>query len=151
MSREIVICSDKSSEKAHKALFSFPDDCYIIDAEKILDMVVSTAQKDFEKLHIAAGFETILKLALWKEKPEQNDVRSLLLQTGVEDYESVFPPQSGIEDIFFRLYYGSRFDVLKRICRTAGLVAQAKSRLEKPSVRCHLVYADTQKIVASSL
>lgn len=150
MPTEMVICSDMASEKAHKALFSFPEGCYVSGAEQILDLVASTAQKELQRLHIAAGFEAILKLALWTEKPEENEVRSLLLRTGVDDAESAVAG-AGIEEIFSRLYDGRRFDVLKRICRAARLTAQSRIGLEKTSVHCHLVSADVQKIVASSL
>ena len=150
--REIVIFQDEISRKSHKALFSLDDACYKQSCINIVDSVMEAAQAGLSKLHISAGWENILKIAVWRcERPLIHEVLTLIRKTGVKDEELRPFSNSDINDIFPWLYYGNRFDILRKICNAAKSRIESKIDSRKVLVYCHLVPEGTKKIVASSL
>ena len=150
--REIVIFQDEISRKCHKVLFSLDDACYKRCCKNIVDAVLEVAQSGLSKLHIIAGWENILKLAVWTcDKPLIHEVISLIKKTGVKEEELKPFKNSDINDLFPWLYYGNRFDTLRKICGAAKTKIESKIDSRKVLVYCHLVSYETEKIVASSL
>jgi len=150
--REIVIFQDEISKKSHKVLFSLDDACYKRCCKNIVDTVLEVAQSGLTKLHIIAGWENILKLAVWtSDRPLLHEVISLIKKTGVKEEELKPFKNSDINDLFPWLYYGNRFDVLRKICSAAKSRIESKINSRKVLVYCHLVSDETEKIVASSL
>jgi len=150
--REIVIFQDELSRKCHKVLFSLDDDCYKRCCKNIVDAVLEVAQTGLSKLHIIAGWENILKLAVWTcDKPLIHEVISLIKKTGVKEEELKPFKNSDVNDLFPWLYYGNRFDILRKICSTAKTKIESKIDSRKVLVYCHLISDETEKIVASSL
>jgi hypothetical protein len=150
--REVVIFEDEISKESHKALFSLDDDCYRRNGKNIVDTILETTQAGFSKLHISAGWENILKIAVWTcDRPLIHEVTALIKKTGVKEEELRPFTHSDINDIFPWLYYSNRFDILRKICNTAKTRIESKIDSRKVLVYCHLVSEGTKKIVASSL
>jgi hypothetical protein len=149
--REVVICQDEPSKSSHKTLFSLQDDCYV-QSDNLTETILKISEEGVSKLHIAAGWENILKTAVWScEKPHINEVVALIRKNGVSEDELRPFQNSDINDIFFWLYYANRFDILRRLCNAAKAKIEAKIDARKVLVYCHLVSGETAKIVASSL
>ena len=149
---EMVLCQGEAAKKAHKSLFFFDDACYVPVAGDMIGSVLSSVHENLNKLHISAGWEAILKVALWASgEPGTHDVLNLLKKAGITDDELAPFRKSDIHDILPWLYYGKRFDVLRRICNTAKAKAESKVDRKKLIVYCHLVSDEADRIVASSL
>lgn len=149
---EIVIVQNELAVRAHQALFSFHDECYYSFSETVIDSVLAAADHNIHKLHLTAGWENMLRLAEWtSKKPLLHDVAYLLKKSGIAEEELGPFRESDINDLFPWLYYGKRFDVLRRICNAAKARAESKIEKNKVLVYCHLVSEETGKIVASSL
>ena len=150
--REIVIFQDEISRKSHKALFSLDDACYKQSCINIVDSVVEVAQAGLSKLHISAGWENTLKIAVWTcDSPLIHDVISLVKRCGVKEEELMPFKHSDINDIFPWLYYSNRTDILRKICSAAKTRIESRIDSRKVLVYCHLVSEETEKIIASSL
>ena len=150
--REIVIFQDEISRKSHKALFSLDDACYKQSCANIVESVLEAAQAGLSKLHISAGWENILKIAVWTcDSPLIHDVISLVKKCGVKEEELMPFKHSDINDIFPWLYYSNRTDILRKICSAAKAKIESRIDSRKVLVYCHLVSGETEKIVASSL
>jgi hypothetical protein len=104
------------------------------------------------KLHISAGWENILKIAIWtSDRPLIHEVIALIKKSGVSEEDLGPFNEADINDIFPWLYYSNRFDVLRKICNAAKSRIESKINSKKVLIYCHLVSDDTGKIVASSL
>ena len=150
--REIVIFQDEISKASHKALFSLDDVCYTQSSRNILDTILEVSQAGLTKLHISAGWENILKIAVWTcDRPLIHEVLALMKKTGLKEEELSPFKHSDISDIFPWLYYGNRFDILRKICNAAKSRIESRIDSRKVMVYCHLAAEGTNKIVASSL
>lgn len=151
ISVELVLYQNETAKKAHKTLFSFNDSSYSIFNGNIIDSILSSASTNIKKLHLTLGWENILKVALWtNQKPLIHDVLSFIEKSGTEEDELSIFKKSDLHDIFPWLYYGKRFDVLRKICNTAK--ARTESKIAgQITVYCHLFSEETEGIVASSL
>ena len=150
--REIVIFQDEISKKSHKALFSLDDACYKQSCINIVDSVLEAAQAGLSKLHIAAEWENILKIAVWTcDSPLIHDVISLVKKCGIKEEELMPFRHSDINDILPWLYYSNRTDILRKICNAAKTRIESRIDSRKVLVYCHLVSEETEKIIASSL
>ena len=150
--REIVIFQDEISRKSHKALFSLDDACYQQSCKNIVDSVLEVAQAGLSKLHISAGWENILKIAVWTcDSPLIHDVIMLIKKCGVKEEDLMPFKHSDINDILPWLYYSNRTDILRKICSAAKLRIESRIDSRKVLVYCHLVSEETEKIIASSI
>lgn len=160
-SHEVVICDSALSRQAHQELFRFNDAVYMIADEgtSIFDVVtqVTTSCNGAReacpsRIHIVLGWENILKVSAWKPtKPAPGDAFLILKGAGVSAQEFQPFKNADINDIFPWLYYGKRFDVLRKICHAAK--KQLEGHLKNHTIRVdsHLIAGDTKRIVASSL
>lgn len=150
--REIVVFQDEISRESHKVLFSLDDACYKQSCIDILDTILDVTQAGLSRLHISAGWENMLKIAVWAcERPLIHEVIALIKKTGVSEEELRPFNDADINDIFPWLYYSNRFDILRKICNAAKSRIESKVDSRKALIYCHLVSDETGKIVASSL
>lgn len=151
ISVELVLSQNETAKKVHKTLFSFKDSSYLIFNGSIIDSILSSSGTNIKKLHIILDWENILKVALWtNEKPLIHDVLSFVKKSGSEEDELMIFKKSDFHDIFPWLYYGKRFDVLRKICNAAK--ARTETKIARQiTVYCHLFSKETESIVASSL
>ncbi len=150
---EVVISESPLTEKAHKDLFRFDDDAYRIVGEGLFEALRQSVSAGALVIHVSGGWQRMLGLALWKEeRPSRGEVFFLLKGLGVTEEELRPFSNSDCDDIFHNLYYGQRFDVLRRLCFKAKKVSEANlARDGSVRVNCHLVAVETDRIVASSL
>ncbi len=152
MRNEIVLYRGESSRQSHKALFALADSCYIPLGHDIIGDIFSAAGEGITKLHILAGWEEMLKVALWSSaRPTHAEVFSLMKRASVDDAELAPFRDADINDIFPSLYYGKRFDILRKVCHAAKAKAEAKISKKNLLVYCHLASEDVSRIVASNL
>lgn len=149
---EVVLYQVDTAKRAHKELFPLDDACYLISGEDIIHSVLAVAQENPTKLHIAAGWGAVLRVALWiSRRPEIHEVFALIKRFGITDEELAPFRRSDIDDIFPWLYYGKRFDILKRLCHTAKAKTESKINRKKLLVYCHLVSDEAGRIISSNL
>ncbi len=164
---EVVICDSELSRQAHKELFRFSDEVYLVasasapasDSSAIFDTVVQVADSCGaagetcpSRIHIVLGWENILRVSSWKgAKPVAGDAFLILKSAGVSAQELQPFKTADVNDLFPWLYYGKRFEVLRKVCHAAK--RQMESRLKNHAVRVdsHLIADDSRRIVASSL
>jgi len=128
------------------------DSCYHLADGDFLGSVRAVITDDLSKLHIAAGWEPMLKVALWtSRRPPLHDVLMLLKKSGVSEAELSPFGNADINDLFPWLYYGKRLEVLRKIVNRAKAKAEAALGKKKLIVYCHLLAEDVGLIVASSL
>ncbi len=150
--KEVVLYQGEAAKKSHQKLFSLPDSCYCAAGDSIVTDILSMDLANVSKLHISAGWQAMLQIALWTSgRPLAHDVISLLKRAGIGDDEIAPFKKAEAEDIFPWLYYGNRFDVLRRICNTAKTRIDSKLERKKLLVYCHLSMDDSERIVASNL
>jgi len=147
---EFVICDSNESLSAHQDLFHFDPDAYLLCDTipfKCLDIIDNT----YHKIHIAASWENMLCIALWRTPVVIDDVIYILRDLGMTETDLQPFQDSGIEDIFPVLYYGKNFDILRKVCNLARKTAEYRLKDRNVRVDCHLVSSDPNKIIASSL
>ncbi len=157
----IVICDSNLSAKAHKDLFHFDEKLYFVSDSpemifeeilKTIEVCNSLSKNYLSKIHLVCNWINLFHIALWSiQRPFIQDVFTLLRDLGLGLKELQLFKDSDINDIFPYLYYGKRFDILKKLCHRAK--KQTENHFKDPFVRvdCHLTAEDTKMIVASSL
>lgn len=160
-SRELVICDSERSRLAHKEVFHFSDEVYILAGEQdnVFDAILGMTNAfnaapatGPSRIHLVLGWENILRVSSWKlRRPDVGDAFILLKNSGVGTQELQPFKTADINDLFPWLYYGKRFDVLRKICHAAK--RQMEGHLKDHSIRvdCHLIADGTKQIIASSL
>lgn len=89
---------------------------------------------------------------MWKTaKPAVGDIFTLLRNEGISSEELQQFKASDINDLFPWLYYGKRFDILRRLCHIAKRKVEGNFKKYSIAVECHIIAEDIKKIVASSL
>lgn len=150
--REIVLALNELSARAHKELYSFEDQHYILSGADLPASILSAAEKGLDRLHIAVDWENLLRIALWSSaKPLMFDVISLLKKVGAAEAELQPFIKAQISDLLPWLFYGRKIDMLRRICKAAASKAEAKAGRKGLHIYCHLVSDESQRIIASSL
>jgi hypothetical protein len=148
--RETVLASSESSRDAHRELYRFAEDAYIVVSGSLLD-TITAFNGDSDRLHISSDWSDAVRLAVWKTDPGIGDALFLLRNMGISSEELLPYRRAEVSDLFPWLYYGKRFDVLRKICFAAKTNAERHVRNREMRVHCHLSSADTNRIVASSL
>jgi hypothetical protein len=150
--REVALVQNDTARKAHQELFSFDDSRYIVSGSDIRESIASLAVQGVDKLHIAVDWEHVLRVALWRSSvPPVFEVIHLLKRLGAAESELAPFRTSDINDLFPWLYYGKKFDILRKLCNAAKARAESGAGRTHPQIICHLVAEDTLRIVASSL
>lgn len=147
---DIVLTSGERAKKAHRELYHFSDDVYVDAGENLLRPVEKLSGHPV-RLHIATTWKGILNLALWKPEPTIGDLFILLKNIGIGPDELLPFKDADLNDIFPWLYYGKRFDILKKICSIAKKNSERHIADKDARVHCHIVSEDTSLIVASTL
>jgi hypothetical protein len=151
-STELVLYECEPAMKSHKELFSLRDECYVLFNGDINDIVHRAAQEGLTRLHMVTGWETLLRISLWTSRgPSMVDVFGLLKKSGVSAAELTPFTTADINDLFPWLYYGKRFEILRKICNAAKGRIELKIDSKKLLVYSHLISGESERIVASSL
>jgi len=149
---ELVLVQHEISKKVHQELFSFDESHYIMAGNDILESILALAGQGVDKLHIVVDWRHLLMIALWMPSlPPVFDVTNLLKKYGASDAELSPFRMSDVDDLFPWLYYGRKFDMLRKICNAAKTRAESRVSRKHMHILCHLVSEDTPRIVASSL
>lgn len=157
---ELIYCDSEAAEQAHKELFRFSDSAYITTGKAAnvfaaVSNIITTCNSSAAcpvKIHIVLNWTNLLQVSLWQAaSPMIGDVFTLLKNNGLGPQELQPFKASDINDIFPWLYYGKRFDVLRKVCRVAKRKIESNFKNQIIRVDCHIVAEDTKKIVASSL
>jgi len=150
--REMVLSVSELAAGAHKELYAFEDSRYIMSGTDLLSMIISTAEKGADRLHIATDWENLLRTALWSSAAlPLFDVITLLKKSGAAESELQPFMKSDISDFLPWLYYAGKFDILRRVCQAAKTKAEAKINRKGLHIYCHLVSEESRRIIASSL
>jgi hypothetical protein len=149
---ELVLVQHGISKKVHQELFSFEDSRYIMAGNDILESILALAGQGVDKMHIAADWKHLLMIAFWMpSQPPVFDVMNLLKKHGASDDDLKPFRTSDVDDLFPWLYYGRKFDMLRKICNAAKAKAESRASRKHLHIICHLISEDTSRIVASSL
>ncbi len=157
---KLVVCDNRQSMEAHRELFRLEEDSYRVAEDKgffssvtcLVGLLNANTRLAPPRIHLVMGWENLLLLVLWKEqKPSWGEISPVLSASGLRPEELAPLKGSDTGDIFPSLYYGKRFDVLRKICHRAK--RQVEERLSDRSIRvdCHLFADCARMIVASSL
>jgi len=147
---EWVFASSPASKDAHRNLYHFSESSYIVTGKDLMESITGF-ERDFCRLHIASPWINMVMLAIGKAKPLKGDILLLLRRAGITAEELAPFREAEPDDIFPWLFYGRRFDVLRRICQAAKANAEKSLKDKDARVHCHLVVEDTTEIIASSL
>ena len=149
--REVALVQNEAARRAHQELFSFDDRRYVMSSGNILESISALSLQGVDKMHIAADWEHVLRIALWKPSVPVYEVLTLLKKLGVSESELAPFRTSDINDLFPWLYYGKKFDILRKLCNAAKAKAETGAGRTHPHIICHLMAEDALRIVASSL
>ncbi|UCG77864.1 MAG: hypothetical protein JSV21_09870 [Nitrospirota bacterium] len=147
---EIVVCDRQFTMQAHKDLFKYDEDRYIVERSQLVGILSGLAGQA-RKIHLSLSWHGMLKVSLWSENISLSSVLFLLKENGMKEEDTLPFKEADIEDIFHVLYYGKNYDILRRICNTAKRSAENNIGGDLTSVACHLVGGPDSGIVASSL
>jgi hypothetical protein len=147
---EIVIASNELTMDVHKSLFHLPDEWYIL-MNGITFESLSSITKELKRLHLSLNWLDMIRFGTWQEAPDWRDTFLLLKKVGITIDELKPFRDSPVTDILPYLYYGKRFDILRRICAVTKKNIEQKIMGKIAKVNCHLVYEETSSIIASSL
>lgn len=144
------MCDSESSRNAHKSLYGLKRTQYHICQRSPLKCISDLGEHAM-RIHVSCFWEGILKIAIWKDAVTIRDVLLLLRSVGMSDRDIAPFKNADTADVFPVLYYGKNFDVLRRVCRRAKEVTEARLGKKFLNVQCHLVAEGGQEIIASSL
>lgn len=138
--------------RSHKELFSLKDECYVEFSGDLNDIILLSVQEGLTRLHTVTGWETLVRISLWTTRsPAIGDALGLLKKCGVGEAELAPFIRADVNDIFPWLYYGKRFDILRKVCNTAKARIEQKIDRKKLLIYSHLISGETERIVSSSL
>lgn len=150
--QEEVISENDICKEAHRQLFRFDEKIYTVTNGSVRDEIEDRIKAGALRLHLTGTWPWMLKIALQKDdKPERGDVFYLLKLLGLNDEELQPFASADINDIFYSLYYGKRFDILRRLCHRAKKEVEKSVNNPSITIHCHLVAPEITQIVASSL
>jgi len=152
MPGEIVLYRGETARRAHREAFGLPEHCYVPLREDLLSEIRGSAAGGVSRLHVLSVWEDMLRIALWSgARPARVDVFDLLRRASAAESDLAPFRDADIGDIFPSLYYGKRFDLLRKVCHAAKARAEMKIGRKDLIVHCHLVPEDGGLIVASNL
>ncbi|MBI5140622.1 MAG: hypothetical protein HZA20_00320 [Nitrospirae bacterium] len=110
-------------------------------------LVETVCSGRFRHIHIVTGWAELLSLLGVTESA--NSSMRLLREAGMKECEAAAFRGALPSELFPSLYYGKRFDILKKAC------LMAKRRFESMDcstrIDCHLVASGIMQVVATSL
>ncbi len=148
---EIVVSEDELSKEAHQSLFRFKDEHYLLCDGDGFESLRGALSRGAIKVHLSGSWTWILSFAVGKRELKRGDVFYLLKSCGVSEEELMPFREADVEDIFHFLYYGKRFEVLRKVCHRAKNMTEQMLGKQGVSIHCHIVSSITTQIVASSL
>lgn len=150
--QETVLYSDEAARKAHRGLFSLQESSYRQVGDDVLGDIERAVAEQVARLHVVLSWEALLSVAAWSHgRPAAFDVFSLLKKAGLTDTDLAPFAKSDLSDLLPWLYYGKRIDVLRKVCTLAKTKIETRLAARRVQIYCHLVGAEPETIVASSL
>ncbi len=157
---DVVISDSNLGILAHKELFTFKDELYILlkneffsdSINKLLRILNSSLNSHPLNMHLVFGWQNLIQVSMWKLGRYSNeDLHALISSAGVNLDEEVNINISNIQEIFDNLLMRGQFGAFRRICHSAK--KQFDIRLQDKSIQtiCYLISKETKRIVASSL
>lgn len=160
-SRELVICDGEGARAAHKELYKFNDDAYVVagESDNVFDVITGAveafntyAAAALSRIHVVLGWENLLRVSSWKSaRPDAGDAFIVLKNAGVSQPDLQPFKTADISDLFPWLYYGKRLEVLRKICHAGKKKLEGHLKNHAVRVDCHLIADAAGRIVASSL
>ncbi len=144
----VVIAEDEKAKRAHQELFRWPDEMYRVLGGVDLEYL-SSLNGTADRVHITGSWQFLLKVGLWSRDVAPGQMSLLLKKLGMPDEEIRPFLKAPLDDLFYTLYYGKRFEVLRKLCHYIRRSLQ--DRLGGLPVDCHMVVPGRAQIVASSL
>lgn len=146
--KEIALCQNRITQRVHKELFCLSDDSYIV-SEDIRKKLLEVELYESKKVHLCLNWLGLLKIILWTDEPSKGLIKNILLRAGMEEKELKDIEDTDPMNIFYWLYYGKRFKVLRKLCLMAKELAE--DRVRPHLFECHLIAEEIPRIVASTL
>lgn len=144
----LVIADTRESMKAHQELFHWSDELYRV-SQKLPVEILDGLDRKIERVHIVGSWQYILQIATGSKELTPGDLSLLMKKLGLTDEEVKPFLNAPLNDLFYTLYYGKRFDVLRRLCHY--IKKSIQEEFSGIMVDCHIVVPDRAQIVASSL
>ncbi len=144
----LVIADSEQSKRAHQELFHWSDEIYRVSEKPPLE-IINNIDKGIERVHIVGTWQYILRTATGSEEISPGALSLLMKRIGLSDEEVQPFLNSPLDDLFYTLYYGRRFEVLRRLCHHIKRTIQ--EQFSHIMVDCHMVVPERPQIVASSL
>ncbi len=148
---EMVLSEDELSKEAHQSLFRFEDEHYLLCNGDAFEGLTRALKSGAIKVHLSGSWRWILGFATGTRELKRGDVFYLLKSCGVTEEELRPFREADVEDLFHFLYYGKRFEVLRKVCHRAKNRTEQMLNRQGVSIHCHIVSSLTSQIVASSL
>lgn len=146
--KEIALCQSKITQRAHKELFCLSEGSYIV-SDDIRKTLLEMRFDENKRVHLCLNWSGLLKIILWTDELSKGLIKNILLRAGIEEKELKDIEDSDPMNIFYWLYYGKRFRVLRKLCLMAKELAEDKVRPLR--FECHLISEEISEIVASTL
>jgi hypothetical protein len=158
---EIVLYDSEQAKSAHQELYRYSDEAYTKadEAEGIFYFISEFIENcncskcgELSRIHLVLSWKNLLHIALWQKKsPTPADAAIILKSAGITAQELEPFMHSDAADIFPFLYYGKRFDILRKLCHKTKKQVEGRLKANDIRIDCHLMAEDTARIVASSL
>jgi hypothetical protein len=158
--REIAICCGAAAADVHRNLYHLADGAYItipdgVPSYQAISGLVQTCADDPAcreiRLHVVVDWDALLHLSAGKDTLRWPDLYLVLKDAGVKPEEMQPFKDAPPADLFPWLYYGKRFDVLRKLCLQVKRKLDVRLAAHDVRTVCHLVGDDGSRIVASSL
>lgn len=169
--RDVVLCDDPASRKAHQSLFALPDNVYIlaprgcdaspsfvgflselVRAKTSISPPASDGDSPTVRVQLVLTWDNLLRVLNWSDSlPTPSEIVLELGKAGLSPGELQQFRNASAADLFPWLFYGSRYDELRRLCHAAKKQTETRLKAYQARFLCHLADRETQILVASSL
>lgn len=146
--QEIALCQNEVTRIAHKELFDFSDDSYIVSSD-IIREILKIQTSEIVRVHLCLNWSGLFNVILWSEELSRPLIKKILIKAGLEEGELKNVADTDPLILFHWLYYGKRFKILRKLCLMARDTVQDKVRAVR--FECHLIAEEIPRIVASTL
>lgn len=145
---ELVICQNDITRRVHSELFNLPDSSYIVSYNLKTDLL-KLSGRGILKVHLALNWEGLLKIISWSDILSYGFIKNALSRAGLDERELKEMEGADPLSLFYWLYYGRNFQVLRKLCIHAR--SSAEEHVRGVRFECHLISEEISRIVASTL
>ncbi|GBE02488.1 hypothetical protein BMS3Bbin06_01740 [bacterium BMS3Bbin06] len=148
---EVVVSEDARSRDAHMEVFRLRRDAYRYMGGDLYGALTRSVVGGALRVHVSCGWKWLLRLTFGRRDFGKGELVSLLKTAGLTDDDLRPFRTANPDDIFYFLYYGKRFDVLRRLCRSAKRRSEELPETGAAKIEFHLVAPEDSRIIASSI